>query len=153
MESKSILSKSERVNVFAMYYGQRVLKFSKTAPATQVMDYYMMGRLTDDCVLALTPLEDISDEDAIEAGKIMGATDEDIESVRIEVGGIKILFEPFYNIDYKIADNDVKPILVFFAYQYLIQQGYDVPLFFGVNHWANGKTAIELSIAISKNNT
>lgn len=36
------------------------------------------------------------------------------------------------------------------VYQYLIQQGYAVPLFFGVDHWANGKTAIELGIAIEK---
>lgn len=37
-----------------------------------------------------------------------------------------------------------------FMYQYLISKGYAVPLFFGINHWANGKTAIQLQIAIDK---
>ena len=32
----------------------------------------------------------------------------------------------------------------------LIIWGYAVPLFFGVDHWANGKTAIELGIGIDK---
>lgn len=40
--------------------------------------------------------------------------------------------------------------LTIYAYQYLIFKGYAVPLWFGVNHWANGKTAIELGIAIDK---
>ncbi len=32
-------------------------------------------------------------------------------------------------------------------YQYLMKQGYAVPLYFGPDHWANGKTALELEIA------
>jgi hypothetical protein len=35
-----------------------------------------------------------------------------------------------------------------FIYQYLIQQGYAVPLFYGVGHPMNGKTAIELGLAL-----
>jgi len=38
----------------------------------------------------------------------------------------------------------------FEIYQYLVQQGYAVPLFFGLNNCANRKTAIELGIAIDK---
>jgi hypothetical protein len=36
------------------------------------------------------------------------------------------------------------------TFQQLIIWGYAVPLFFGVNHWPNGKTAIELGIAVDK---
>lgn len=39
---------------------------------------------------------------------------------------------------------------IFDGFQYLIQKNYAVPLFLGINHWANGKTAIELGIAIDK---
>jgi hypothetical protein len=35
-------------------------------------------------------------------------------------------------------------------FQYLISKGYAVPLWFGIDYWANGKTAIELNIAIQK---
>ena len=38
-----------------------------------------------------------------------------------------------------------------FVHQYLISKGYDVPLFFTPDHWANCKTAIELNIAIENN--
>jgi hypothetical protein len=36
---------------------------------------------------------------------------------------------------------------------YLISKLYAVPLWFGVNHWANGKTAFELGIAAEANYT
>lgn len=36
------------------------------------------------------------------------------------------------------------------AYQYLISKSYAVPLFFGIDHPCNGKTAIECGIAIIK---
>lgn len=35
-------------------------------------------------------------------------------------------------------------------YEYLREEGYAVPLWFDIDHWANGKTAIELNIAIEK---
>lgn len=34
------------------------------------------------------------------------------------------------------------------SFQYLISKGYDVPLYFSPNHWANEKTSIKLGIAI-----
>lgn len=37
-----------------------------------------------------------------------------------------------------------------YVFQELIRLGYAVALHFGVDHWANGKTAIELGIAINK---
>jgi len=39
-----------------------------------------------------------------------------------------------------------------YIYQDLIHKGYAVPIYFGPDHWANGKTAIELGIAIDGKN-
>jgi len=42
------------------YWGQRVLKFSRTAPATQLVICGMTERITDECVLVLRPLSDMT---------------------------------------------------------------------------------------------
>lgn len=41
--------------------------------------------------------------------------------------------------------------LFYHQYEYLKSKGYAVPLWFGIDHWANGKNAFELNIAIEKN--
>jgi|ERR1700733_1996626 len=114
--------------------------------------------------LLLTPLDQISDEDAIEVAKIITSPDwrtdgkipavhriddnilintQGYKMVRITNGGLLM---------YKDKDGvDCYTDKAFFAYQYLIEKGYAVPLWFEIDHWANGKTAIELGIAISKN--
>ncbi len=83
--------------------------------------------------LSLSPLSSITDEHAIGIASMMpdGFT-KDAAS-----GRNWISFMGFTNLNYT-------------NYQYLVQQGYAVPLFFGLNHWANGKTAIELGVAIEK---
>lgn len=99
-----------------------------------------------DCKLLLTPLDKISDEDAemtarvlkIKSDEYLAKSGEDWNRIKvvkrwIETG--RYMGEEFLDI---------------FAYQYLISKGYAVPLWFGVEHWANGKTAIELGIAIDK---
>lgn len=40
-----------------------------------------------------------------------------------------------------------------YMYQFLISRSYAVPLFFSPGHWANGKTALDLNIAIKKQNS
>lgn len=84
--------------------------------------------------LFLTPLDQISDEDAIEVAKIMNS-----ENNSSAAGLAKYVRSWIY----KYRENDM-------VFQYLISEGYAVPLWFGIDHWANGQTAIELGIAIKK---
>lgn len=93
------------------------------------------------CKLLLTPLKNISDEDAIEVAKlkkknIYNEGDEDAPKGR----------QGLLDYGYGIV---ITKSFCHEGFQYLMQKGYAVPLFFKVNHWANGKTAIELGIAIS----
>lgn len=86
--------------------------------------------------IILIPLSSISDEHAIEVARMWHGTLPKDETALSEYGkSIVGIWE------------DSLPAAI---HQYLIQQGYAVPLFFGLNHWASGKTAIELEIAIDK---
>lgn len=102
---------------------------------------YMGYRLYDhiyEFFLGLTPLSKISDEDAIEVAKIE-LRGEDLEYISpIQWGKESV------QIRQRLRH------LYWDTYQYLISKSYDVPLFFAPNHWANGKTAIELGIAIDR---
>lgn len=93
-----------------------------------------------DIQLLLTPLSAISDEHAIEAvttcGIVLFGT-----SATDNRNRAKRMIEEMAN---------VKQSIEYETYQYLISKGYAVPLWFGYNHPANGKTAIELNIAITK---
>jgi len=70
MEKKLTLNEFKKIA--CLYYGQRVLKFGKTAPATQLAIDCMILRMTMDCVLELKNLSDITDEHCIELGKMCG---------------------------------------------------------------------------------
>ena len=85
--------------------------------------------------LLLTPLASITDEHAIEVAK-MEYTEDDLprtDTNRSYTG---------YGIISRKFNSEI--------FQQLIIWGYAVPLYFGLNHRANGKTAIELNLAISK---
>lgn len=135
-EGKPTLSNEQRNKIFTMYWGQRVLKFSKTAPATQLVIPETMYRLTKDCYLSLTPLSKISDEDAIECYKIRWS---------------EITKQPTPSqCKYQLSQDWNEKWFLYDVYQYLTQKQYDVPLFIEVGHPANGMTAIDLNIATDK---
>ena len=136
-----------------------------------------------DCKLLLTPLSAISDEDAIEVAKMSGFAWQLVEEERgysnivnevfVDVEGIDrqkshivlpithICFEGFVTITFKgevfithedLSGQEYAPS-TYFIHQYLIQNGYAVPLFIEIGHPDNGKTAIELGLAIEKTQT
>lgn len=86
--------------------------------------------------LLLTPLSEITDEDAIEVGDLLGFT-----THKNEMG-------KWFVRDGFVHRTDAHPMRYINIHQFLISRGYSVPLFFGIDHWANGLTAIELGIAI-----
>lgn len=127
------LTNEQKAKIFAMYWGQRVLKFSKTAPATQYVDEYMFARIDKECVLALTPLSAISDEHAIEVAKMNRYTASDDSAICAKVGRdiLKRCFveNPVMCLPYECADK-------------LRQWGYALPY--------NGIDLFEAGIAIDK---
>lgn len=128
------LTNSEIARVFAMYYGcdfiyedaNHVFKVGKTIPD---------GKESE--MLLLTHLDNITDEHASDVANMLTQW-ENPETGR---GVLKyILEEKYYHTSINLC----------FLFQYLASKGYAVPLFFAPGHWANGKTAIELGIAIKK---
>lgn len=95
--------------------------------------------------LLLTPLSKITDEHAIELSVCCFPDGNDYDYLHGAATGKAIVT----TIKSGRQTNTFYPMArMYDCFQYLMQQGYAVPLFFGLNHWANGKTAIELGIAI-----
>lgn len=128
------LTNEEIARVFAMYWGN--VSFENgigghcILSLTDVNDIGL-GRISGK--LLLTPLPNISDEHAIEVAKTMP--------------------EGYGKINALSGKNWLEfwmPNLPYSLHRQLILWGYAVPIYFGVNHWANSKTAIELGIAKEK---
>ncbi|RYD56974.1 MAG: hypothetical protein EOP56_09210 [Sphingobacteriales bacterium] len=88
----------------------------------------------EDVVMLLRPLSSMTDEDKIRLSLQCGCLETLTKDYLIEVA-TEIL-------------NDMNQHLSWQGYQALIDGGYDVPLYFAPNHPDNGKTAIELQLAI-----
>lgn len=145
------LTNEEIARVFAVYYGQSVAASKnedgkangKGAPVHNALALCVFGNDVSNYVLLLTPLDKITDEDAIEvanichnylAKRIQGKTGYSFLACNDSVINCGVIYHKLNSA----------------AFQYLISKGYAVPLWFGIDHWANGKTAIELGIAIDK---
>lgn len=170
------LTQEEIAKVFAMYLGREVelqesayqylpnSLFNSTAITEGIIQDDVYLKINEesgyslginDIKLKLHSLDKISDDDAIEVAQMCGMAnaeiiehDENGISMKDDSYGFWIGFRSGYLSMYK--NNELYHQNVVLPLQYLIQKGYAVPLFFGVNHWANGKTAIELDIAIGK---
>ena len=140
------LTNNEKAKVFAMYLGRILYWYHMPSDAltyvTTIDGNALDNMIAHDCwrlQTALTPLDKISDEDAIEVGKLstdarwIGEPDAvGMAVIRNIKTGLMPMFESYA------------------VYQYLISKSYAVPLYFGINHPANGLTAIEVGIAIDK---
>lgn len=96
--------------------------------------------------LLLAPLSKISDEHAVEVAKIEYAHLKNCTNERITFLANGFEFHSGNFQTYYFSYNRHGS----FSSQYLILKSYAVPLFFAPIHWANGKTAIELNLAIEK---
>lgn len=107
--------------------------------------------------IVLTSLEYITDEDAVQVAKMLYCTGEWRVVGRVENGTV-ILFDDskrnmaylYTDLSFGGADHEADYFNLPAVHSYLISKGYAVPLWFGIDHWANGKTAIELGIAVEK---
>lgn len=148
--NNSLTTNEQLSKVFAMYLGCE-FKYDENEESNILESIAISGLVGDenrdesgegwygaqDCKLLLTPLSAITDEDAIEVAKIYYGDDYKKKGVGIDL------------IDHFRSGYQGDIIRVNLIQQYLIQKGYAVPLFIEVGHPDNGKTAIELGLAIS----
>lgn len=151
------LTNEEIAKVFAMYIGSEVFDDYENRKTVLVgirkNDIFIQFRSLvssrdidlNECKLLLTPLSKITDEHASEIVKILRIQEDeggfDTSGIAIKNCLIKDGFNAIELFSFYGGVSDV--------YQYLISKGYAVPLWFGIDHWANGKTAIELEIALN----
>lgn len=162
MESKQ-LTNEEKQTVFAMYHGQEVLCF----PSDDVVSHWLPPAKLEwnviggtyygvnNTILSLRNLIAITDKDLLVMCKILdpkASIKEHREGIKRarEEREVAEIVQPFLNAKANIADNTISPVLINQVFEFLKLKSYALPLFFGVGHWANGKTAIELGIAIEK---
>lgn len=118
--------------------------FGKEALALYNLDY---------CTLLLTPLEKINDEECLFISSVVYTGKTPLKE-RVSMGRHYVE----YNFLNKPKNGSISTILdrefgvkeAIIIYQYLFSKGYIIPLFFSPNHPANGKTAIELGLAMDK---
>lgn len=167
MEAKeNQLTNFEIARVFAMYLGN-VQRYRKGVHVItdwgigcfiedEEQEYKMVVGKNSfqfiDRLLLLTPLAGITDEHAIEvAGFVFSETVSLNEKIRIGKNFINYTY-----LGKALGPYDAQDINEFMSeqhieiFQQLFLWGYAVPIYFGINHWANGKTAIELGIAVDK---
>lgn len=141
-----MLTREETAKVFAMYYGQM---FKHDVYTGIIQNNGSVEHSFDNVMdkkIILTDIKNITDEHAVEVAKICGIKPEDIEYMVAQLLGFCRNHDIYYWIDlYRITPKESYSIL-----QYLISKGYAVPLFFGLDHPCNGKTAIECGVAIEK---
>lgn len=142
------LSNEEVARVFAMYIGCDIRHSSdnsdKLLGIGRKGECFVAGGYIDaeNAKLLLTPLHKISDEDAIEVAKMYGG----VRCLLSDDGFLQIIDTNNAVVKYFIIHHDLPSMLS----QFLTKQGYAIKLFIAPNHPANGKTAIELGIATSK---
>jgi hypothetical protein len=157
------LTNEEIARVFAMYWDCPMIRTSYGTPEKGNILSYTANKLDvipkvmqySTCYfdndkqwhykLLLTPLSDISDEHAIECFSLIyptvGNIADGLRKLQVETISGRLNYELSIDLNWKM-----------FVREYLISKGYAVPLFFGINRWANGKDAIELGLALSINN-
>lgn len=167
------LTNEEIAKVFAMYYPLRPINAiynDRSYENTTATDLKALGMVIgNDVVLPLTLLSEITDEHAIKVAELAACLyyriDETFKVIkedgRIDVYSSKVMHTDGIDIGYRYkttiyedcfyhkSGEPTRPIN-YMAYQYLVSNGYAVPLWFGIDHWANGKTPIELEIALDK---
>jgi hypothetical protein len=155
------LSNKEIARVFAMYLGCKIVYQQNHSLVFKVSGIVIENIIdenleTPDRLLLLTPLSKITDEHAIEVAQLVpfSSNSPNLKTYKTDYEycmHIKLTPDSigFRYREYKISleklclENST-------VFQYLVQQSYAVPLFFGINHPCNGKDAITLGVAIDK---
>ena len=170
--SKQSLTKEDKCKIFGIYglgskvYGDLQDDIENTNYGTIELDYDNFEfSVNENMQLVLKPLKDISDEDVLNCAELVtGTIKYAFRIVQKRTDSITLFNDTGYSsskifvfwfdgrIDWYFVNANGQlqslPKRQDISHQYLISESYAVPLFFSLNHWANGKTAIELGIAI-----
>lgn len=164
------LTNEEIARVFSLYFGLpksiRNIRWNSSIPSME--SFIPNNNAIKDWCLLLTPLSAITDKHAVElveiikGEKILEKTKVIVEESIIKIYWSEILHESHKDYGYRYTATIYADLFTrtknygssvkmdYEAYQHLIQQGYSVPIFISLNHPLNGKTPIELGIAIDK---
>lgn len=140
------LTPQQILRVFALYIGaQAVYTNTSGYSIERNVDSHTISRIEagrhELYKLILRQLSAITDEDAVQVARIL-----DIEP---ELLGDKDSFvEAFFDQSPGFMIDAYRGAAYFWVAQYLIQRGYSVPVFIESGHPDNGKTAIELGLAV-----
>lgn len=142
----SNLTADQVKRIFAQYWNQRILMLTLHSDRLQLVDYFLYPRFSFDMKLALIPMDKATDDHKARIAVIYedGITESATTEEKIQEG--KLLINQING--YSGQRFNIKNICLVF--QQLIEWGYAVPLQIEPGHPDNGKTAIELDIAIDK---
>jgi hypothetical protein len=145
------LTNEQKARILAVYLGcetnyGKLVGVCNWAAYTEMNDGTIQSGSLENLSLSLTPLSAISDKHINDVA--------DIINVRTDKG-LKDMGIPFtrkgFVLEWLLKENNFTTTNIWkhnLAFQYLIQKGYAVPTFIEVGHPLNGKTPIELGIAI-----
>jgi len=132
-----LLTTDQVQRVFCLYWGQKILMLNLHSDCLVKVDAFDYTGDLEDMKLALIPIEKISENHA---------------KLSLLMVGLSFMADVFETCSQRLYyELNTRP--QYFTkelFQQLIIWGYAVPLYFDLGHPANGKTAIELDIAIDK---
>jgi len=161
------LTLKEKEKVFSMYYGQEVaqggalvnnllsllLMSGGKAYATLGLELNTFSEIKEDhafCIAELIMNEKLAESEGrklvIDDGYFTVFWSE-VKHTGVDNFGFRYSLKVYRDLFVMLPGFKGHTQMNYDAYLYLISKGYAVPLFFEPNHWANGKTAIELNIA------
>lgn len=120
-----------KAKFFALYWGQEIL-YVDSYNKIKHIDSFWLDELINESHLLLTPLSQISDEDAIEVAKILGNA-ENGSSIEWDCGGESFDFigdycgTVYYDGEIDYNENEQVSLLILQAYDYLRSKGYALP--------------------------
>ena len=163
------LTTEEKAKIYSMYLGCDIEPMKSTAGGFTINHNYLTidniaHTLACEKKLKLKQFEKISDYDLIEFIKILDEREFDEyvikrnlfhnPMIRVKVANCHSAFDFEINSNFSVrycrCGSFSNYPITYEAFIYLISNGYDVPLFFAPDHWANGKTATDLGIAITQ---
>lgn len=138
------LTRLQFKQIFSMYYGQKILMVSINATGLQTVDSRFLNLNSDEFKLALIPMDEMPDDVAIDLFCQMSFKRQGNNPIITHFpDGIGIINNSFEKVIYWKS-------MHWLEYQFLVKLGYAVPLYIELGHPANGKTAIELDLAIDR---
>lgn len=176
------LTTDQLSRIFGERIGQQILRpdgktiLKVEGLVRELIIFFEGGKITYGSLLhnklLLTPLEKISDEDAIQCCKLFNPTSfysdkkwyvERFTKEQAGIAGVRVKSKKSYHYFEILTDGTIEimdeetgdsPVGVnpsqIFALEFIKQQGYDVPGFYGLSHPDNGRTLIDMGIAIDK---